>query len=60
LKRWTASEVSAKVLDMPILEFLKVHGLSLDAEQDWNTDSNGVWLRALEHPTHWVTVALLI
>jgi hypothetical protein len=58
LRRWTATETLAKVLDLPILELLRRSGLSPEAPLHW-TYREGVWLRRVEMATHWATVAFV-
>lgn len=58
LRRWTASEAIAKVIDQPILGFLRTNGLAPAATNEWTLVGKGVWLCAVDHPTHWATVAL--
>jgi hypothetical protein len=60
LRRWTATEALAKVLDQPILDFVKTHGLSLEAGDCWTRHRLGPWLLRIDHPTHWVTVAAIL
>jgi hypothetical protein len=61
LARWTALEALAKALDQPILSLLKQYGLSCAATPHWTRfEGTAVWLRGIEHPTHWVTVAAVI
>jgi hypothetical protein len=60
LRRWTATEALAKVLDQPVLDFVKMNGLSPEAGSYWARHSMGPWLLRIDHPTHWVTVAAIL
>jgi hypothetical protein len=60
LRRWVTTEAIAKVLDVPILDYLKKHGLPDQATEAWQQEAAGVWVRALQHPTHWAAVAVLL
>jgi hypothetical protein len=61
LRRWTASEALAKVLDRPILDLVRREGLVCEPGGGvWREHRPGVWLRALDHPTHWVAVAVML
>jgi hypothetical protein len=60
LRRWTATEVLAKVLDQPVLDFVKKRGLSPEADCFWTLHPLGAWLLRIDHPTHWVTVAAIL
>jgi hypothetical protein len=60
LRRWTATEVLAKLLNVPILALLKDGGLSEEAAEQWTEAQHGVWMLAFEHPTHQVTVGVLL
>ena len=60
LKRWTSTEAVAKVLDWPILDFVKRVGLVAEAPFEWSRSDFDVWVRSIEHPNHWVTVALIL
>jgi len=60
LRRWTASEALAKVLDRPILDLVRREGLVCEPSCIWREQQPGVWLRALDHPTHWVAVAVML
>jgi hypothetical protein len=60
LRRWTATEVIAKVLNVPILELLKHGGLVEEASHAWSRGPHGVWMRELEYPYHCVTVGLSV
>jgi hypothetical protein len=58
LRRWTATEVMAKLLDEPILSYLEVRGLADESVPRWTCPQPGLWVRAVQHPTHWVTVGV--
>lgn len=60
LRRWTASEALAKVLDRPILDLVRREGLVCEPGRAWREHQPGMWLRALDHPTHWVAVAVML
>ena len=60
LARWTATEALAKVLDEPILSFLRREGLCPAASCEWQRTQFGAWLRTLEHPTHCITAAVIL
>jgi len=60
LRRWTATEALAKVLDQPVLDFVKKRGLSPEADYYWTLHPSGAWLLRIDHPTHWVTVAAIL
>jgi hypothetical protein len=60
LKRWTATEALTKVLDQPVLDFVKKHGLSPEADCSWSHHPLGAWLLRIDHQTHWVTVAAIL
>jgi hypothetical protein len=60
LRRWTATEALAKVLDQPVLDFIKKQGLLLEARCCWTHHPLGPWLLRIDHPTHWVTVAAIL
>ena len=60
LRRWVTTEAIAKVLDVPILDYLKTHGLPDEATEFWCQNVAGVWVRALKHRTHWAAVAVIL
>jgi len=57
--RWTTLEAEAKVLDEPVHLLLKRLGLRDAACAGWTRSAAGVWLCLIEHPTHWITVAVV-
>jgi hypothetical protein len=59
LQRWTATEAVSKALDAPVLDLLRRHGLEQVPGRQWSQNDRGVWLCGLDHPTLWVTVAVL-
>jgi hypothetical protein len=60
LRRWTATEALAKVLNIPVLDFLKERGLAQEASEHWSQPATGVWVRAIAHQSHWAAVAVIL
>jgi hypothetical protein len=59
LKRWTATEVLAKLYDVPVLSWLAAHGLaSAPCDEDW-TLLHGAWVRSVQHPTHCISIGVM-
>jgi hypothetical protein len=60
LRRWVTTEAIAKVMDIPILDYLKTHGLPDEATEAWCETVAGVWVRTLKHRTHCAAVAVIL
>jgi len=58
LRRWTATEVLAKLSDIPVLMWLETRGLAASPSLEWSSPQSGAWVRAVSHPTHWVTIGM--
>ena len=65
LLHWTSTEVAAKLLDVPILTYLKHHG-AVPASQDWHGMDTGkgresarIWMRSIDLGEHWATIGFI-
>ncbi|MDB5508435.1 MAG: hypothetical protein JWL93_904 [Hyphomicrobiales bacterium] len=65
LLHWTSTEVAAKLLDVPILTYLKDHG-AVTASQDWRgmdtrrgRASARIWMRSIDLGEHWATIGFI-
>jgi hypothetical protein len=59
LERWTATEVLAKLYDVPVLSWLADYGLaSAPCGKDW-TLLHGAWVRSVQHPTHCISIGVM-
>jgi hypothetical protein len=57
LKRWTATEAVAKVIDRPILAFVREQGLLNTGERCWS-HLGDVWYRTVTDRERWISVAI--
>lgn len=60
LRRWTVTEAVAKLLDQPIFDFIRREGLCAEAADEWFMERQHLWVRNLDHSTHWITVAIAL